>query len=86
MEKNMENEMEILVIQGFLRMITNVMVPCSLCKYSTSDGPQNDIGNYLGPCSSLSSTGRPRRVVSFREFHRQHRAKFLRSQAHLKMR
>ena len=33
MEKNMENEMEIGVIQGFIGMISNIMVPYSLLLY-----------------------------------------------------
>ena len=41
--------------------ITNITVwfhiLCVIIVYGTSNGPQNDIGNYLGPCSTL--TGRP---------------------------
>ena len=28
-------------------------VPSILIVYGTSDGPQNDIDNYLGPCSNM---------------------------------
>ena len=30
-------------------------LPYRILVYGTSNGPQNDIGNYLGPCSSKST-------------------------------
>ena len=29
-------------------------IPCIMIVYGTSNGPQNDVGNYLGPCSTIS--------------------------------
>ena len=38
-------------------MITNIMVQYSLSHYRTSNGPQHDISNYLGPYSKPPSFG-----------------------------
>ena len=27
-------------------------IPCIIIVYGTSNGPLNDVGNYLGPCST----------------------------------
>ena len=27
-------------------------IPCIIIVYCTSDGPQDEVSNYLGPCSS----------------------------------
>ena len=54
LDKNMENNMEIGLIQGLTGMIINIIVPSSLYDYSiygTSNGLQNDINNYLGLCN-----------------------------------
>ena len=46
------------VILGLHTIIINIMVPCSLYNYGlTSNGPQNDTGNYLGPCSKPLALG-----------------------------
>ena len=38
-------------------------IPCITIVYGTSNGPQHDIGNYLGPCSTAMQHPRPSLTV-----------------------